>query len=80
MSDTLSQRLSENVGLACLDKNFDKIESLALNVLTDVMKDFALEIAGQIKQSAEVGFRAEPNMIDALNASYEYGYNKQTQM
>ena len=43
------------------------------------MKDFALELAAQIKQSAEIGYRAEPNMIDALNASYDYGYTKEQQ-
>lgn len=47
--DILSQRMSENVGMICLDNQFDKIESSALHVLTDIMKDFTLEIAREIK-------------------------------
>lgn len=49
VSDTLSQRLSENVGLVCLDKHFDKIETMALNVLTDIMREYALDLASSIK-------------------------------
>ena len=41
------------------------------------MKDYTLELANQIKQPAEMGYRAEPNMIDALNASIDYGYTQE---
>lgn len=58
LNDIIQQRLSENVGLLCLDYQFDKIESTALYVLTDIMKDYALEIAQEIKANAENGGRA----------------------
>ena len=58
MSEIISQKLSENVGMLCLDNNFDKIESSALYVLTDVMKEYALEIAKEIKANSEVGGRS----------------------
>lgn len=45
--------------------------------LTDIMKEFALEVGREIKQNSEVGGRAESNLIDALHASYEYGYTKE---
>ena len=41
------------------------------------MKEFALEIGREIKQNSEVGGRSQSNLIDALNASYEYGYTKE---
>ena len=44
------------------------------------MKEYALEIAKEIKWNAEVGSRAQPNLIDALNASYDYGYTKEAQI
>ena len=63
--------------MICLDKQYDKIENLALYTLTDIMKEFALEIGREIKLNSEVGARSEVNLIDALNASYEYGYTKE---
>lgn len=57
-NEIVSQRLSENVGMICLDFQFDKIESAALHVLTDIMHDYALEIAQEIKQNAENGGRS----------------------
>ena len=57
-------------------KQFDKIESSALHVLTDIMKEYALQIAKEIKSNAEVGGRSQPNLIDTLNASFDYGYDK----
>ena len=80
MSDKIAQRLSENVSLICLDHQYDKIENTALNVLTDLVQEFALEIGREIKSNAEIGGRAQPNLVDALNASYEYGYTKKAQM
>jgi hypothetical protein len=80
VSDKVTQRLSENVGMICLDKQYDKIENTALYTLTDIMKEFALEIGREMKMNSEVGGRSEVNMIDALNASYEYGYTKELQM
>lgn len=44
--------------MICLDRHFDKIENTALYVLTDIMKEYALEIAKEIKTNAEVGGRA----------------------
>ena len=44
------------------------------------MQEYCLEIAKEIKSNAEVGGRAMPNLIDALNASYDYGYTKESQM
>ena len=44
--------------MVCLDNNFDKIESSALYVLTDIMKEYALEIAKEIKVNSEVGGRS----------------------
>ena len=58
VSDAATQRLSENVGLICLDNGYDKIESMALNVLTDIMKEYALDIGLSIKQNAEYGYRS----------------------
>lgn len=49
-------------------------------MLTDLVQEFALEIGQEIKTNAEVGGRSQPNLVDALNASHEYGYDKQTQM
>jgi histone H3/H4 len=77
MNDKITQRLSENIGMVCLDQDYEKIESTALHVLTDLVKEFALEISKEIKYNAELAGRSEPNMIDTLNASYDYGYNKQ---
>ena len=78
VSDVLTKRISENVGMICMDKQYDKIENLALYTLTDMMKEYALEIGKEVKINAEVGGRCEANLIDALNASYEYGYKKET--
>jgi len=47
-----------------------------LNVLTDLVEEFALEIGKEIKTNAEIGGRAQPNLVDGLNAAYEYGYTK----
>ncbi len=47
-------------------------------MLTDLVQEFALEIGQEIKTNAEVGGRSQPNLVDALNASHEYGYDKQT--
>jgi len=62
--------------MICLDRQYDKIENIALYVLTDIMKEYALEIGREIKLNAEVGGRSQANLIDGLNASYEYGYTK----
>tara|TARA_B110000305_G_C19293247_1_gene565257 strand:- start:679 stop:870 length:192 start_codon:yes stop_codon:yes gene_type:complete len=63
--------------MICLDKQFDKIDSSALSILTDVMRQYALEIGQDMKNNAEIGMRSEPNLIDALNTSYDYGYTKE---
>ena len=52
------------------------MEQPCLSVLTDIMREFALEIGSEIKRNAEVGMRAQPNLVDALNTSLDYGYNK----
>ena len=65
--------------MICLDRDYDKIESNALHVLTDLVKEYALEISKEIKQNAELAGRSEPNLIDSLNAAYDFGYNKQAQ-
>ena len=44
------------------------------------MQEFALEIGREIKSNAEVGGRSQPNLVDGLNAAYEYGYTKKAQM
>jgi len=44
------------------------------------MKEYALEIAKEIKWNSEVGSRAQPNLMDALNAAYDYGYTKEIQL
>ena len=44
------------------------------------MKEYALEIGREIKLNAEVGGRSEANLIDALNASYDYGYTKESHL
>jgi hypothetical protein len=62
--------------MICLDRQYDKIENIALYVLTDIMKEYALEIGREIKLNAEIGGRSQANLIDGLNASYEYGYTK----
>ena len=63
--------------MICLDNKFDKVETTALNVLTDVMKSFAIELAKEIKNNAEVGGRSQPNLIDALNASFDFNSEKE---
>ena len=80
MSDRINARLKENVALCCLDKQYEKIEDTALHVLGDIMKDYALEIGGEIKRSAEIGMRSQPNLIDALNTAVAYGYDKEQLM
>jgi hypothetical protein len=42
------------------------------------MKDYAVEIAMEIKSNAENGGRSQPNLIDALNASADYGFDKKS--
>ena len=67
--------------MICLDNQFDKIESTALYALTDVMNEFALEIASEMRHTSEGGHlrgRPYPNLIDALDASYDFGYDKKT--
>ena len=76
MSDKVTQRLSENVALVCLDHHYDKIDNNALNVLTDLVQEFAMEIGREMKSNAEIGGRSQPNLVDGLNAAYEYGYTK----
>eukprot|EP00355_Strombidium_rassoulzadegani_P001464 CAMPEP_0168608884 /NCGR_PEP_ID=MMETSP0449_2-20121227/892_1 /TAXON_ID=1082188 /ORGANISM="Strombidium rassoulzadegani, Strain ras09" /LENGTH=76 /DNA_ID=CAMNT_0008648953 /DNA_START=82 /DNA_END=312 /DNA_ORIENTATION=+ len=76
MSNKATQRLSENVALICLDQQYQKVEDLALFVLTDIMKQFALEVGEDMKRNAETGMRSEPNLVDALNTSLEHGYTK----
>lgn len=44
------------------------------------MKDYAVEIAMEIKSNAENGGRSQPNLIDALNASADYGFDKKSQI
>jgi hypothetical protein len=33
-----------------------------------------------MKSNAEIGGRSQPNLIDGLNAAYEYGYTKKAQV
>jgi hypothetical protein len=44
------------------------------------MKEYALDIATSIKQNAENGYRSQPNLIDTLNASYDYECKKEDQI
>ena len=44
VSDKITQRMSENIALILYDKQFDKIENNALFVMTDLIKEYALEI------------------------------------
>jgi len=66
--------------MICLDKQYDKIENLALYTLTDLMQEYALEIGREIKTNSENGGRSEANLIDGLNAAHDLGYNQQQQM
>ena len=59
--------------MIALDKQYDKIENLALFTLTDLMQEYALEIGREIKTNSENGGRSEANLIDGLNAAYDLG-------
>ena len=80
VSDRITQRLSENIALMLYDKQYDKMENHALFVLTDLMKEYALEIGQEVKKNAELCGRAQPNLIDALVAAEEYKEGKESQM
>jgi hypothetical protein len=66
----------ENVALMCLDKNFETAENTALFTLSDLLKDFMQEIGKEIKAYTEMNGRTDSNMIDALQAMYNYDMTK----
>ena len=80
MNEKCTERLSENVAMLCLDKQYDKIDNHALYVLTDLMREYALEIGTEIKKNAELSNRHQPNLIDALVVAREYGDKKEFQI
>jgi hypothetical protein len=59
-----------------LDKNFQTAENTALYTLTDLMKDYMQEVGKEIKRYTELSGRTDSNLIDALNAMYEYDMPK----
>jgi hypothetical protein len=74
------------VALVCLDRNFDKCENVALYALTDILKEcknigftltVMMEVGKEIKGYTELTGRTDSNMIDALNAMYNYGMTKE---
>ena len=60
----------------CLDKNFQTAENTALYTLTDLLKDFMQEVGREIKAYTEMNGRTDSNMIDALQAMYNYEFTK----
>ncbi|TNV77590.1 hypothetical protein FGO68_gene10207 [Halteria grandinella] len=75
--DTLDRQLHENVALLCLDKNFVTAENTALYALSDLLKTYIQEVGKEIKGYTELNGRTDSNMIDALNAMFNYDMNKQ---
>ena len=61
----------------CLDKNFHTAENTALFTLTDLLKDFMQEVGREIKGYTELNGRTDSNMIDSLNAIYNYEMTKE---
>ena len=67
----------ENVALMCLDKgNYETAENTALFTLSDLLKDFMQEIGKEVKAYTEMNGRTDSNMIDALQAMYNYDMTK----
>ena len=60
----------------CWDKNFETAENTALFTLSDLLKDFMQEIGKEIKAYTEMNGRTDSNMIDALQAMYNYDMTK----
>ena len=56
------------------------MENHALFILTDLMKEYALEIGQEVKKNAELCGRSQPNLIDALVAAEEYQEGKDSQI
>lgn len=73
MSDRLDARLSQNLALLLVDKNFESVENQALYSLSSLMKDYLLEIGKEIKATSEIQGRTESTLIDSLNVAYDYG-------
>lgn len=73
MSDRLDARLSQNLALLLVDKNFESVENQALYSLSSLMKDYLLEIGKEIKSTSEIQGRTESTLIDSLNVAYDYG-------
>ena len=44
--------------MVAMDHQYEQIEDTAMNVLTDLMKDVALELGTEIKRNSEIGMRA----------------------
>lgn len=80
VSDKITQRMSENIALILYDKQYDKIENHALFVLTDLVKEYALEIGHEVKKNSELSWRSQPNLIDAMITAEEYGETKEKQI
>ena len=71
--DRLDSQLSQNIALLLVDKNFENADNLALFALTSIMKEYLVEIGTEMKGICEAQGRTEANLIDALNAAYDYG-------
>eukprot|EP00347_Sterkiella_histriomuscorum_P015566 403356544 len=77
ISDYIDKNLQENVALVLLDKNFQTCENIALYAVTDLMKEYMRELGKEIKSYTELNGRTESNLIDTLNALYNYDMPKE---
>ena len=73
-------KLSENIALLCLSKNFHSADNHSIHVLTDLLKDCnsinwridIQEMGKEIKSFTELNGRSDSNLFDGLNALYQY--------
>ena len=79
-SESLSKQFKEDVAIHGLERGFESMESTAMDVLVDLVQQAALEFGTEIKKYSEAGMRAQPNLIDALNAAVEFEFPKEEQI
>lgn len=54
VQDRLDTKLSQNLALLLVDKNFESIENQALYSLSALMKDYLLEFGKELKATSEI--------------------------
>ena len=75
--ERLESKLSQNVALLLVDKNYESIENQAHFALTSLMKEFLVEIGKEIKNTSEMQGRTDANLIDGLNTAFDYDMSQE---